>query len=307
MHPALSVIAFTTLSGAGFGALAWLGLLLAAAPYSRAAWAVSLFIAAAVAAAGLVSSLGHLGQPQRAWRALSQWRSSWLSREGVFALATLALAGVLMLPLGLGEGMVRGLAVALAVAAVATQWSTAMIYRSLPTVPAWYDDRVVILYLSCAAASGLVLLAALHDEVLLSWGAMALGVLMLALQHDYSRWRATRASLPSRASALGVAADPTFAGARINVFERPHTEASYLTEEMVFRMARRHAESLTRIARVAVLSSAIALLAAAAVAPDALVRPLAIAALLAQLVGIGVDRWLFFAEARHVVEVYYRG
>lgn len=307
MRPALSVVAFTTLSGAGFGALAWLGLFIAVAPDSRAAWTLSLFIAAAVAAAGLVASLGHLGQPQRAWRALSQWRSSWLSREGVFALATLALAGILMLPLGLGDGAVRGVAVALAGGAVATQWSTAMIYRSLPTVPAWHDDRVLLLYLSCAASSGLTLLAALHGEALLSWGAMALGALMLALQFDYSRWRRTRTSLPSRASALGAVGDPTLADARINVFERPHTEANYLTEEMVFRMARRHADSLTRIARVAVLTSAIALLAAAALAPDVLVRPLAIAALLAQLVGIGVDRWLFFAEARHVVEVYYGG
>lgn len=305
MHPALSVIAFTTLSGAGFGALAWLGLFVAVAPDSRAAWTVSLLIAAAVAALGLLSSLGHLGQPQRAWRALSQWRSSWLSREGVFALATLALAGALMLPLGLGDGAVRGLAVALAMGAVATQWSTAMIYRSLPTVPAWHDDRVLLLYLSCAATSGLVLLAALHDEALLSWGAMPLGVVMIVLQHDYSTWRRTKTSLPSRASALGVAGDPTLAVARINVFEHPHTEANYLTHEMVFRMARRHAESLTRIARVAVLFSIIALLAAAAFAPDERGQPLAVAALLAQLAGIGVDRWLFFAEARHVVEVYY--
>ncbi len=37
---------------------------------------------------GLLSSTLHLGNPQRAWRALSQWRSSWLSREGVMAMLT---------------------------------------------------------------------------------------------------------------------------------------------------------------------------------------------------------------------------
>src|SRR5687768_16431581 len=89
MHPAFSVIFFTTASGAGFGLLFWLGLLaLAGGLPPRAAALTLLALGAALAAAGLLSSLGHLGQPRRAWRAFSQWRSSWLSREGVFALAT---------------------------------------------------------------------------------------------------------------------------------------------------------------------------------------------------------------------------
>ena len=38
-------------------------------------------VSATLAAGGLVSSVFHLGRPERAWRALAGWRHSWLSRE----------------------------------------------------------------------------------------------------------------------------------------------------------------------------------------------------------------------------------
>src|SRR5690348_12377640 len=88
MHPAFSVIFFTTASGAGFGLFAWLGLLaLTSHLPGRVPAGVALVAGALFAAAGLFSSVAHLGQPTRAWRAFSQWRSSWLSREGVLAVA----------------------------------------------------------------------------------------------------------------------------------------------------------------------------------------------------------------------------
>src|SRR3954469_7238611 len=86
MHPAPSIIVFTTLSGLGYGlaALLGLGILDPAALSTKAAHLVAL----AMICGGLMSSTLHLGNPQRAWRALTQWRSSWLSREGVMAIAT---------------------------------------------------------------------------------------------------------------------------------------------------------------------------------------------------------------------------
>src|SRR6188474_1537135 len=90
MHPALSVIFFTVASGAGFGMLAWLGLSAAIRPSLPPAAAViaEFALAFALTVFGLLSSTFHLGRPERAWRAFSQWRSSWLSREGVFSVAT---------------------------------------------------------------------------------------------------------------------------------------------------------------------------------------------------------------------------
>ena len=91
MHPAPSVILFTVLSGLGFGFLAFLGL------GWPAPQGVSGFLAwglgYGLAVGGLLASTFHLGNPQRALLAFTQWRTSWLSREAwVSVCALLVLA-----------------------------------------------------------------------------------------------------------------------------------------------------------------------------------------------------------------------
>jgi DMSO reductase anchor subunit len=90
MHPASSVILFTTSAGAGYGLLFLIAL---AAPHGMLPldmWfgVISIGLALVLITIGLLSSTFHLAHPERAWRAMSQWRSSWLSREGVAALFT---------------------------------------------------------------------------------------------------------------------------------------------------------------------------------------------------------------------------
>lgn len=314
MHPALSVIFFTVVSGLGYGLLFWaaIGALAGASPRALLA---GVALGAACATAGLLSSLGHLGKPARAWRAFSQWRTSWLSREGVAAVATyvpaLALAAAL-LP-GLVAGDARGVpatlalagivaAVALAGLALATVACTAMIYASLPPIPAWRHRLVVPVYLAFALFTGGVAMAALHA----AWGPvpqvaampmLAGAALLVLLKRRY--WRDLRAPLPQhRGDAVGLP------GREVTVFERPHTEGNFVTREMVFVLARRHAERLRRIALLLfALVPALCALLAALPHVDA-TWPLAIAALSA-VAGAFVERWLFFAEARHLVSLYY--
>ena len=96
MHPAFSVVFFTTATGAGYGLLALLGVLggLGFIPADFWLGLIGMGLALGLIAAGLLSSTGHLGRPERAWRAFSQWRSSWLSREGVASVATFIPAGL---------------------------------------------------------------------------------------------------------------------------------------------------------------------------------------------------------------------
>ena len=63
MHPAPSIIVFTTLSGIGFGLMAWLGLGIGPDGFWFAFTACGL--ALGFACVGLVASLWHLGNPQR--------------------------------------------------------------------------------------------------------------------------------------------------------------------------------------------------------------------------------------------------
>ena len=93
---------------------------------------------------------------------------------------------------------------------------------------------------------------------------------------------------------------------RVRLFERPHINDNYLTHEMGFKVARRHALKLSKLAMISggaapILLLAVALLAGAgAVAIAASVLAVAFYAL-----GVVTERWLFFAEAKHAVMNYY--
>lgn len=321
MHPAFSVLLFTTLSGAGYGLLAWTMLLLAfERPGALMGSTPTMFLGLLAAAvllftAGLLSSLGHLGQPTRAWRAFSQWRTSWLSREGVLAVAVYfpvaALAWWLSAPLrgvdggaGLPDDVRWVIWTALGLA-LATVVCTAMIYASLKPVPAWRHVLVPPVYLGFALLCGLLLMLLGQRlaggfavaPLLVVASVLAIGLALLKIVYW---WSIDRRKPPvTRASALGLTA-----GREASVFERPHTEANYLTTEMGFVLARKHSRKLRMIALV--LFGALPVLCCwlAWMFPD-VATPVLAAAVLASLLGALVERWLFFAEAKHLVMTYY--
>ncbi|MFZ9934790.1 MAG: dimethyl sulfoxide reductase anchor subunit family protein, partial [Arenimonas sp.] len=161
MHPALSVIFFSTLSGAGYGLWFWFGASLLGHDRDFGIRDyVTLGMGSLFVTAGLLSSTLHLGRRERAWRAFSQWRSSWLSREGVLAvLCYLPAAALLFFPM---HGPVQKiLAVLLMTLSMATVVCTVMIYRSLNTVPAWQHVTVVPIYLMSSIYTGGLWLASI--------------------------------------------------------------------------------------------------------------------------------------------------
>jgi sulfite dehydrogenase (quinone) subunit SoeC len=309
VHPALSVVFFTAISGSGYGLLLLLGLIIAVDPQALGRWhaLVLLLAGGLLVSAGLVASVAHLGQPRRAWRALGQWRSSWLSREGVAALlAYLPLLGLaLALLADAAPAWLRLGAVALIALAIATVYCTARIYTSLLPVPAWRHRLVLPGYLGFALLGGLLWLGALSalagqpPTPTLAASVALLALAMAGLKWRY--WRAIdRAVLP-----VTLAAATGLAGATgMRVLEAPHTEANYLLREMGFVLARRHGDRLRRLALGLLLASA--LMAVAMTLPNAwLQASAALVALLAGQFAILIERWLLFAQARHLVTVYY--
>ncbi|MDZ4095363.1 MAG: DmsC/YnfH family molybdoenzyme membrane anchor subunit, partial [Paracoccaceae bacterium] len=154
MHPAPSVIIFTVFSGLGFGFLTYLG---AGALRPSGFAAFGLWgLGYGLAVAGLLASTFHLGNPGRAWRAFSQWRTSWLSREGWAAVATLIVLAPVALSDWLGLGWPRGIGMVGAVLALATVFATSMIYAQLASVPRWNHWWVPLMFLAFALAGGAV-------------------------------------------------------------------------------------------------------------------------------------------------------
>lgn len=307
MHPAVSVIFFTVSSGAGYGLLAAAGIAAALGQLRESPGlglgATSLGLV--LVTAGLLSSTFHLGRPERAWRAVSQWRSSWLSREGIAALVAYLPAGLLWLGLALGQrdgAPVALLGIATALAAAATVWCTGKIYAVLKPIREWHTPWTVPVYLAFAAATGLglwqALLALLAPAGAGRWWLLAaLGALAAAALAKRG-WRAFLTEAPpagTRESATGLAGR-----GRVRVLAPPHTGSNYLLDEMGYRVGRRHAARLGAIMWGAGAAAGLLLLAALAW------PPLSVPAALALLLAAAVERWLFFATATHAVTLYYR-
>ncbi len=85
----------------------------------------------------------------------------------------------------------------------------------------------------------------------------------------------------------------------------PHTEDNYLLKEMGYVVARRHAAKLRRIALVAGFALPLVAVCASLALGDALATALVTVAALSLALGLVVERWLFFAEAKHAVMNYY--
>jgi len=304
MHPAYSVILFTTASGAGYGLLALLGLVgFNHGPASTIAFALTaMIVALGLITVGLLSSTMHLGNPQRAWRAFSQWRSSWLSREGVLAVVTYVpalLFGCVWSGLVDAPGWIGPLGLLTAALCAITVYCTAMIYASLKTIRAWNQPLTAPVYILFGLATGATLLTAiatLFGRFQIFQVIFTVAALLAAALVKFLYWRAIDAA--PRTHTMEAATGLGRIGS-VSQWEVPHTATNFIMNEMGYAVARKHAQTLRRL---------VFLLLALAIAASliALAAPLvSLVAVPAALAAAATERWLFFAEAQHVVSLFY--
>lgn len=287
MHPAPSVIIFTTLSGLGFGLLFFLGFGMPA-PKGLVAF-IFFAIAYALAVGGLLSSTFHLGHPERGIKAFSQWKTSWLSREAwlaVAALITMAIYGAGLVFYGVAVapiGWIGGLL------SLATVYATSMIYRQLKTVPRWNTPMTPLLFLLFSLAGGALLSGQVQIALLL---LVSVGIAQIAY------WIGGDQALEKSGTNLGTATGLGRNGA-VRAFEPPHTGTNYLLREFVYAVGRKHAAKLRIISLILTIGTPVLILSLTVTHVTALI------AVLSHIAGVFVSRWLFFAQAEHVVGLYY--
>jgi len=287
MHPAPSVILFTSFSGLGFGLLFWLGIGFPGV----SGWVAFVFfaIAYALAVGGLLASTFHLGRPERAIKAFTQWRTSWLSREGWCAVTTLLVMALY------GAGVVfldqRWTALGLigAILSLGTVFTTSMIYAQLKTVPRWRLPLTPVLFQACAISGGALLAG---QTAFATWLLVAAGAIQIAywITGDW----AFRESGSTLATATGLGRT-----GRVRAFEPPHTGTNYLLREFAYVVARKHSQRLRLIGLILFAALPVVLL----TLPFS--HGWAALAVLSHIIGLLCVRWLFFAEAEHVVGLYY--
>lgn len=308
MKPSLSLVLFTVSSGAGYGLFMLLVLI------NNTGWGTPMMqnealtagiVALALVTVGLVSSTFHLANPKNAVKALNRVRTSWLSREGLFSLLFyLPALGYLIAillngnPPG-GVGRFSGwLAVILA---LATVFSTGMIYASLKTIRQWHNPLVPANYLFIGLASGGVLLTtvrALFGNGYPVIAPLTLALLTLAglIKLIYYFWIG-KPEGPTLNTATGLGPE------RVKLLDVGHSHGNFLTEEFGHRLA--GARSVLLRGTALVVGFIVPFLVLLAITDDGAPQLLTLVAVVAALGGIMLERWLFLIEGQHVVNLYY--
>jgi len=304
MNPAFSVVVFTTIAGAAQGLVVTLALaLLAGVSLGAGFTGAALILAEVMLLIGLGASFGHLGRPERAWRAALMWRTSWLSREVIVLPAFIGVVGLWWL--ALRAGVATPLLPLAAIAVAALLWyCTAMIYACLRFIQEWAQPLTLVNFALIGLSSGLVLasaLAAFGGEAallrvagpcallvtLLAWATRALALRRnAALKHKSTLQSATGIRAPNLVqTSMGMSA-----GA-FNTREFFHGRTLALLKQV-------------RLGFLVLCFALPALFALWGIA-SATALPWALA-LACQVPGLLAERWFFFAQAKHPQNLYYQ-
>jgi DMSO reductase anchor subunit len=323
MKPEFSVIFLTTLIGAGQGLLvalfaAQVGALSGLLPGAdaRAFHAAGALLALLFTGLGLFASFFHLGRPERGWRAIAQWRTSWLSREvlvlpafmaAVFAYGVAHWAGwrpvLLTLPAGAAVDATLVLGAVAVLLAFALFLCTGMVYACLPFLREWASPLTVINFTLLGLASGFTLAAGFAGvaapDLVRFFGLTALAFTLLAavgrgaslVRNDRLKPRSTIQTALGIKHPRIVQISPGFQGGSFNTREFFHGRSRAALRAVKWGFV------ATVFAIPALLLAAGVWGAAAGAIP---------AAFAVQYAGLLAERWFFFAQANHPQNLYYQ-
>lgn len=305
MRPAFSVVFLTTLIGAGQGLFlaVYAADLLAGRDIAPMFSSAGVALAIALAALGLVASFFHLGRPERAWRAATRWRSSWLSREVIALPVFMALAFAYGTARASGWAAAPLLGASAAAAALALFVCTAMIYACMRFLQEWASRYTLPNFVLMGCASGAMIacaLSALLAPALTRGFAAAAAILTVVALFTRMASLARNARIRPRStpqSAIGID-DPV-----IRQKSQGFTASSFNTQEFFHGVSAGGMRGL----RLAFLQLAfvIPVLLVMGGMRGASASALA-AACLVQYAGLAIERWYFLADASHPQNLYYQ-
>ena len=308
MHPAFSILFFTTLAGSAQGLVVALALAsLIGVPMAPGFLLNALFVAEVLLLAGLGASFMHLGQKMRAWRAVLMWRTSWMSREVIVLPAFIGLIGLWWLLEHAGVAARFGplLPVLAILGAVVLWYCTAMIYACLRFIEEWAHPLTIVNFTLIGLASGLLLACALAvllgggTDMVAANGTSALGVTIAAW---ITRVIALRRNACIRhkstlQSATGIQS-PTLVQKSMGM-----SAGAFNTREF-FHGASHAAMKNARIG-FQLLAFAIPVLLMLWAITSHATWPW-VFAVMVQAPGLIAERWVFFAQAKHPQNLYYQ-
>ena len=314
MHPSFSLILFTSMAGMAQGAIVSLAVLNSGSDQLPSELLnVYLFpLILALLFGGLLASTFHLGHPERAWRAIMMWRTSWLSREVLVLPAFIALTA-LAYYFSWQASVPNWLWLLLSIAALALWVCTAMIYQCIRFIQEWAHPATMVNFIALGMSSGwfllmvlLTLWSILHPNQAVVTSSNIAGVagftgflILLSLSLKLWIWKRNRGLKPKSnlQSATGIKTgfvrqiSMGMMGGSFNTREFFHQQSSFFVANV-----RKIAFFGTYLLPVLLLTIVVS---------NGTLSVLVLA-FVVHCIGLMAERWLFFAEANHPQNLYYQ-
>lgn len=305
MHPAWSLLLFTTLAGTAQGLLLALAVASWLLPLPTGFLLGAIALAEALLTAGLLASFFHLGQKGRAWRAAAMWRTSWMSREVIILPLLMAWVALWWLAIAMDASptVLRVLSALVVVGTFALWYCTAMIYACLRFLQEWAHPLTVVNFTLLGMSSGSVLFCALsslagQNDLLQSLQFWALGSTLLAwfMRRQALRRNARLSPTSTLQSATGIQ-NPNLVQKSMGM-----SAGSFNTREFFHGGTAQTVRRMPYVFQILLFALPL-LLVAALGAHSAMAWILAV---LLQFAGLLAERWVFFAQARHPQNLFYQ-
>ena len=315
MHPAFSLVFFTSMAGMAQGMVVSLLVLhLAGDPLPNQVMNYLAFpIILLLLAGGLLASFFHLGHPERAWRAILMWRTSWLSREVLVMPSFIALTVLAYIYSWHFSAIPNWLWGLLSIFAILLWVCTAMIYQCIRFIQEWAHPMTMVNFIALGFASGWFLLMVLF----VIWSAWLSGeaivttqniagvagftafLLLFSLTLKLWIWKRNRTLKPKSTlqSATGIQQTPVrqismgMMGGSFNTREFFHQQSNFF---------------IANVRKLAFFGAYIIPVTLLAVAVSQINLNLIVIAFMVHLLGLMAERWLFFAESNHPQNLYYQ-
>lgn len=305
MHPAWSLLLFTSLAGTAQGLLLALAVASWLLPLPTGFLLGAIALAEVLLTAGLLASFFHLGQKGRAWRAAAMWRTSWMSREVIILPLLMAWVALWWLAIAMDASptVLRVLSALVVVGTFALWYCTAMIYACLRFLQEWAHPLTVVNFTLLGMSSGSVLLCALsslagQNDLLQSLQFWALGSTLLAwfMRRQALRRNARLSPTSTLQSATGIQ-NPNLVQKSMGM-----SAGSFNTREFFHGATAQTVRRMPYVFQILLFALPL-LLVAALGAHSAMAWILAV---LLQFAGLLAERWVFFAQARHPQNLFYQ-
>jgi len=312
VHPAFSVIFFTVTSGAGYalmGLLALLNFLYLGMLIDKSTFFIISSISVILFTIGLVSSTFHLANPKNAWRAFMRFRTSWLAREGLLAIIFYPILFLYLYFVFIDYQIenfmfMQMYSCFILFLSLLIIYCTGMIYACLKTIPQWNTFWTPVNYITIGLFLGsllLFLLLILNNYNVEQYKLHLIVIIITALTTKLIYYFNIRSPKHNIGQATNAAIK--LKNTSVRLLDVGHTGGTFLTDEFGFKVKEK---KLLRIKLFSIFCGFFAPLILICIYcylyEDVL---LCFFAFILAFLGMIAERWLFFAQAKHVVNLYH--